>query len=51
MGKSNLEQLLQIESDLVRYESMIVLKVFEDGDDFDLDCYSAYDPKSSNESI
>lgn len=49
MGKSNLEQQLQIESELVRDESMMVLKEFEDIDDFGLGCDSSDDLKSSDE--
>lgn len=39
MGKLNLEQQLQIESELVRDESMMVLREFEDIDDFGLGCF------------
>ena len=49
MGKSNLEQQLQMESELVRDESMMVLKDFEAVDDFGLGCYSSDDSKSSDE--
>lgn len=47
MGKSNIEQQLQTESELVRDESMMVLKEFEDIDDFGLGCYSSVDSKPS----
>ena len=49
MGKSNLEQQLQTESELVRDESMMVLKEFEEVDEFELDYYSSDDLKSSDE--
>lgn len=49
MGKSNLEQQLQIESELVRDESMIVLKDFEEVDDFGSGCYSSDELQSSDE--
>jgi len=41
MDKLLLEKQLAIESELVRDESMIVLKDFEEVDDFESGCYSS----------
>ena len=49
MEKSNLEQQLAFESELVRNESMTVLKDFEEIDSFQLSDYSSDDSKSSDE--
>ena len=46
---SSLEQKLALESELVKHESMSILKEFEQIDDFGADCNSSNDPKSSDE--
>ena len=45
----NISKQVPIESELVRDESMMVLKDFEDVDDFESACYSSDDLKSSDE--
>ena len=50
MGKSNLEQKLQLESELVRNESMSILREYEESEDLSgLENYSSDDSKSSDE--
>jgi len=50
MGKLTIEQKLEMESKLVRDESMTILKEFEESEDLSrLENYSSDDSKSSDE--